>query len=254
VKFKALIILIIFAFTFCKKDKKNEDPLVPGPPPDSGPVKVSFKGMADASDLVYNTKYTNLNGDTFQVQVFKYYISNVVLTRLDGSKYYEQESHHLIDHGTGKTSFTLANVPTGTYKSMSYIIGVDSLHNVSGAQDGDLSPSYGMYWPWLGYTMLTFEGHSPQASSIDKTLVFHIGGYSGSTNAIQSCSLNFAQDLAAGINKAPELKLKTNVCELFKNPNTYDFPSTYDITSPGIRANGFASNYADMISFDVIIP
>jgi hypothetical protein len=214
---------------------------------------VSLKGVADAADLVYGTKYKNMNGDTFTVSMFKYYITNVVLTKDDGSKFYEAASYHLLDHST-TTEFTINNIPIGTYKSMSYLIGVDSIHNVSGAQDGDLSPSKGMYWAWTGYVNLKFEGNSNQAGSIDKTLTFHIGGYSGSNNTGQQRTLTFGQDLVIAGGKTPQLKLKTNVCELFKNPFAFDFGHTYDITGPGIAANGFAANYADMISFDSIIP
>lgn len=254
-KFRALFLAFTLIFTFCKKDKKNNEPVAP-PVAETGSAKVSFKGVVDAGDLVYQTtKYKTLYGDTFTVNMFKYYITNVVLTKDDGSKFYESNSYHLIDHASSNTTqFTISNIPLGTYKSIQYLIGVDSLHNVSGAQDGDLAQSKGMYWPWLGYINLKFEGNSNQAASIDKTLTFHIGGYSGSNNTNQQRSLTFAQDLVVASGKTPQLKLKTDVNELFQDPFTFDFQNTYDITGPGIRANGFAANYANMISYDVIVP
>jgi hypothetical protein len=253
-KFKALLIVVVLAFTFCKKDKKTEDPVEPVAT--TGSAKVNFKGTVDAADLVYGTtKYRTLHGDTFTVSMFKYYITNVVLVKDDGSKFYEAASYHLIDHAnTSTTAFTINNIPSGTYKSMTYLIGVDSLHNVSGAQDGDLAQSKGMYWPWLGYINLKFEGNSNQAGSIDKALTFHIGGYSGANNTNQQRSLVFAQDLVIASGKTPQLKLKTNVNELFQDPSTFDFQNTYDIASPGTGAKNFALNYANMISYDVIIP
>lgn len=253
-KFNLLLIGIAVIFTCCKKDKKDPDPVTP-PSATTASAKVSFKGTVDGANLVYGTKYKTLYGDTFTVNLFKYYITNVVLVKDDGSKYYEPASYHLIDHGSaGAVEFTLNNIPFGTYKSINYMIGVDSLHNVSGVQDGDLSPSKGMYWAWTGYVNLKFEGNSNQAGSIDKTLTFHIGGYSGNNNTLKPRSLLFAQDLIIAEGKTPQIVLKTNVNELWKNPSTFDFLNTYDITGPGIRANGFAANYEDMITFDAIIP
>jgi hypothetical protein len=254
-KLRVLLIALVMVLTYCKKDKKTEEPVTP-PAVTVGNAKVSFKGVVDATDLVYNTsKYKTQYGDTFTVSMFKYYITNVVLVKEDGSKFYETNSYHLMDHSSASTTeFTITKIPFGTYKSIQYLIGVDSIHNVSGAQDGDLAQSKGMYWPWLGYINFKFEGSSNQAGSIDKTLVFHIGGYSGANNTNQQRSLTFGQDLVIADGKTPQLKLKTNVNQLFQDPATLDFQNTYDITSPGMRSVGFAGNYGDMISYDVIVP
>jgi hypothetical protein len=101
---------------------------------------------------------------------------------------------------------------------------------------------------------LKLEGTSPQAGSFDKSIVFHIGGYAGSSNALKNCAITFTQGLVVSNSKSPELKLKTNVNELFKNPSLYDFAFDYAITSPGMRSNGFANNYADMTTFEAIVP
>lgn len=255
VKKTLFLLATIVMIGSCKKDTKAADP-APEPPSGAGTVKVSFNAMVDSLPLVFGDSYLNENGDTFTVSKFKYFISNVVLTASDGSKYTEAESYHLMDHAnTGKQSFIMSNVPKGTYKSMSYMIGVDSARNTSGAQENDLSPSLDMYWGWLtGYIMLKFEGSSPQSGNFNQGLFFHIGGYYDPYNAVKTCSLTFGQDLIVNVDKSPQVKLKTNVNELFRNPTTLDFLSNYDITSKGLRANAFANNYANMITYETIIP
>lgn len=250
----AIGLFVLLSIYSCKKDTVNPEPPAEEPI-GKGTLTINLKGMVDAQNLVLGNSYKNAVGDTFVVNLFKYYISNIVLTAADGTKFYEPESYHLIAHtNTATPSISLANIPPGNYKSIAYLIGVDSARNVSGAQDYDLSPSKGMYWPWLGYIMLKFEGTSPQATSSAGTLAFHIGGFSGANNVIKSRSITFPQDIVIASTKTPKLNLITNVNELFKNPSNFSFSTTYDITTPGIFANGFANNYADMISFESITP
>lgn len=256
---KKLLVFVTCALMVysCKKDTKTTDPVTPAPvTPETGNVKISFSNRVDSVPLVYGTNYKRANGDTFVVSKFIYYISNVVLTRSDGTKIAENESYHLINHASASTqTFTLSNIPAGTYKSISYMIGVDSTRNVSGVQDFDLAPSKGMFWSWsTGYIMLKLEGTSPQSGNASKLLTFHIGGFSGATNVIKKVNINFPTDLIIASNKNPELKLKTNAAELFKGPNAINFATLNNIMSIGPDAVKIAENYADMTSFDVIVP
>ena len=54
-------------------------------------------------------------------------------------------------------------MPAGNYNSLSFLLGVDSMHNVSGAQTGALDPANDMFWTWnSGYVMAKMEGASPR--------------------------------------------------------------------------------------------
>ena len=133
----ALTSLLVFS---CKKDPV--EPHEHDPEPTTGSLKIEFEAMVDTSALVFNTKnYLNANGDTFNVSVFKYYISNIVLTKSDNSTYTEPNSYHLIDHSNASSLVvTIPDVPNGEYKGITFMIGVDSIRNVSGVQSGDLDP------------------------------------------------------------------------------------------------------------------
>lgn len=92
----------------------------------------------------------------------------------------ELNSYHLInEEGTASKSFSFFVMPT-QYNSLSFLIGVDSLKNVSGAQTGGLDPLNGMFWTWnTGYIMFKMEGNSPSSSVVNNKIEYHIGGFSG---------------------------------------------------------------------------
>lgn len=250
----SLLILLSFVIFSCKKDTINPEPPAEEPL-SNGSLTINFKGVVDSQDLILGNTYKTQAGDTFAVNLFKYYISNIVLTASDGTKYVENNSYHLIAHSNSTNpKIVLSGIKPGAYKSISYMIGVDSTRNVSGAQDFDLSPSLGMYWSWLGYIMLKIEGTSPQAVGSGGTFGFHIGGFSGANNVLKNQTIVFPQNIQIESAKSPKLNLKTNVNEIFVNPTTLYFYFTSDVTTPGTKALEIANNYADMISFESITP
>lgn len=249
---KILSVFILLAFVACKKDTKTAEP-DPIPVQENGSLNVKFENVADTTALQFATKYVNQNGDTFQVSVFKYFISNIVVTKEDNSTYTEPDSYHLIDHSDPATSLiNLKNVPAGAYKSISFMLGVDSARSASGAQTGALANYGSMYWTWnSGYIMLKLEGTSPKSGDPAKSLYFHAGGYGGTYKVQRTFNLSFNTS-RANVSKSstPEVHLSADVLEIFKNPSTVDFSTTFDVTSAGSRAKMIADNYADMIRFE----
>lgn len=132
-----------------------------------------------------NTQYVHSStGDTMTFTTMKYYISNLKLKKSDGTWWSHPESYFLVDLSIpSSTMFTLADIPEGNYTEVSYVMGVDSVRNVSGAQTGALSTTNGMFWSWnTGYIMIKAEGTSPQSSS--GSFSYHLGGFSGSNNIV----------------------------------------------------------------------
>ena len=67
------------------------------------------------------------------------------------------------------------SLPLGLYKSIKFMIGVDSTRNVSGSQTGALDPANGMFWTWnSGYIFLKMEGTSPVIPNTGHNFTFHI--------------------------------------------------------------------------------
>lgn len=247
------ILSLCLVFNACKKDTKISQELEVSPMQTYGSLKIEFENVVDTARLQFTKNYVNQNGDTFQVTKFNYFISNIIITKEDNSSFVEAESYHLIDHSDPTSSIvTLTNVPVGSYKSISFMLGVDSARNVSGAQSGALSQGTGMFWTWsTGYIMLKLEGTSPKSPDLGKNIYFHVGGFEGINKAQRNFTFNFASTTAnVSASSTPEIRLLTDVSEIFKNPSTVDFSSIYDVTNINSRSRMIADNYSDMIRFD----
>lgn len=250
--FKYSIITAISAATLFSCEKKpNPTPTDPGN--DTGSIQLEFFNKAGSSSLVLNDQwYTNENGDSFTVSKFNYYISNIVLNGSNGTAdYTEPESYHLVEHSAtpADMSFGIAGVPKGTYKSVTFMIGVDSLRNVSGAQTGALDPALGNFWTWsTGYIMLKMEGKSPKSPEIGGALLFHCGGFSGANNVLKTITLDFATDIEVTATQEPHVHIEANLLALFKSPNVIDFAMMNKVHMPGAGAKKLADNYANMFS------
>src|SRR4051812_28015316 len=151
------------AFTACKKDSSTPATETETPPvtATTGSLKIELEHMVDTLPLEFDKNYVNPKGDTFKVSKFNYFISNIVITNMDNSTYVEPNSYHLVKHSDAASTFiTLENVPIGSYKSIRFMLGVDSARNVSGVQNGDLdlSKSGDMFWSWnTGYIFFKLE-------------------------------------------------------------------------------------------------
>ena len=209
---------------------------------------VSFKAMANSQTLIPNTgTYTNTSYDEYSVTKFNYMISNVVLTTADGTKFAEPESYHLIKHIGGATSFTINNLPKGTYTKIEFLIGVDSLRNISGTQTGALDVGNDMYWDWnTGYIFFKLEGmYTSNNVNVKDNYVIHIGGFEGKYKCLQNCTFNLVQPIEAVTNKQSKLSYVTNLDEIFTNPKKIGFDYYYDnVNDPTFQLISF--NYKDM--------
>jgi hypothetical protein len=243
----------VFAQSSCRK---QEGPAAVIPKTETPPeIKMTFDNRVGIKTLTLKTeKYTNEHGDTFSVNSYRYYISNISLLTQAGVEYNEAESYHLVDEGvTSSKTFSLANVPEGDYVKVRFMIGVDSARNVSGAQTGALDPIHAMFWNWnTGYIMAKMEGTSPQTSKYPDNLGFHIGGFTGIFQTQRWVTLTFPITITVAKNSTKVIHLKSDLSEWFKTPVTIDFSKLSIIAHDGVEANMIADNYADMFSIDHI--
>ena len=257
--------IILFIFTLvifsCKKDPKtieksngtNNNPFEV-----TGSVYFSFTNVVGNQLLSLNIQdYYNSNKDTFKITTFKYYVSNIKLTRSDGFIYSEPESYHLINQadtdGTGK--FIIQNIPHGNYTSIQFIIGVDSLRNCDGAQTGALDVTNDMFWSWSqGYIFAKLEG-TFKHGFIPKNFANHIGGFSFPTNNIKVVSPAFNGNILQVDNDHQSKVLyKADLNEWFKMPAGSDFSwfVIYRSIAGGPQMKVIADNYATMFSVAAI--
>ncbi len=252
-KNKLIITFICTVLFSCKKDKPvdttTQQEVV-------GNLTLQFDQHVGADTLILNTKnYVNEHSDTFNVKLFNYYISNIQLKATDNTVYTEPESYHLVKADNNTTwKFQLAGVPLKNFVSISFMIGVDSLRNVSGAQSGALDPLYGMFWDWnTGYIMSKFEGTSPQSTAAGKKLMYHVGGFSGPENTVKKVDHFLPQAAIVAAGTSPKIIIKADLLEWFKTPVVIDFSKISVIHMPGTEAATVASNYKDMFSIKKIV-
>lgn len=243
--------LVLLALAACKKDK-----IEPVDSTSTGTDNVLLKiehTWQDSLEFQLNTDLVNpLTGDSLNFSTFKYYISNIKLKKSDGTWWVQPNSYFLLDLSTGSTpSVQLSGVPTGEYTDISYTLGVDSLRNVSGAQDGALSPSLGMFWSWnSGYIMLKAEGTSPDAG-MGGSFAFHLGGFSGANNVVTTKSHAFTgNSLSVTGNGHCQIHLSAAPETLWQTSGSVS--GTSMIHMPGAAAKTMATDFYASFAFEHI--
>jgi len=206
--FSSLIIL----FAGCKDDKDN-DPV----PVTNGNVYIVFENIVDGQPVEFgNLSYTNEAGNTYSVDMLKYYISNLVFVKFDNSLY-PLSNYELIDETFDTSKTFMVSLPVGDYKKIKFLMGVDSTRSVSGAQAGELDPLFGMFWDWnTGYVYLKHEGTFIDAFGDTLPLVYHFGGMEALTLQELNLTLPVSQETRI-------IKISFNLNKLYRNPNTIDF-------------------------------
>jgi len=255
------LVLTLF-FLACKKDgpaiPAEPDPVLPvirDTSPQLARVSIAFKATVNSQTLLPVSKYyQNSSKEYFTVNKFNYYISHVKLQKADGSWYAEPNSYHLIKHVEKINQFDITGLPPADYTRISFLIGVDSLRNVSGAQSGALDPANLMFWDWnTGYIFMKLEGAFSSTVVSEGEYSIHVGGFDGPYACLQSVNLPFPQALKAVKNGTHEISLQVAVDEIFKNPKEIGLDYYYEevVKSPKIFQD-ISINYRDMFSVEKV--
>lgn len=253
-KYSNFLWLLVFALVVsvlpsCKKKKNDVTPAVK-----TGTVQVKFDYVFGQNMLPWELGKTFVHartGDTITFTNLRFYVSNVKLQKTDGSWWIHPDSYFLLDAKTGEAStITIDEVPEGDYVKMEYTMGVDSIKNVTGAHDGALSFTHGMFWDWnSGYIMLKAEGTSPNSPSGNFAL--HFGGFRGSDNVVTVKTTDFAgATLKVKSNGGPVLHLQANTARFWHSAPGLD--SIYVIHAPGGMAVTMAKDFYNSIIFTTI--
>jgi hypothetical protein len=153
------VVAITLAFVSCSKD---EEEVISG----NGNLKLEYDNVYGGANFAFATEYTNSNGEKVKASQLKYIVSNIVLTKEDGSTftYPKSSSYFIVDEATAASQIlNLTNVPAGNYTKVKFGIGVDRAQWELGATgQGDFlatAQSAGMMWSWTGgYKFVNFEG------------------------------------------------------------------------------------------------
>ena len=216
----------------------------------TGKVTIRFINQVKGSPLVLNeVPYTNPSGETYRVKKCRYYISNVALEK-NGAWKREKDSYHLIDQSDSNSLSFSFSLPAGNYTSIRFLLGVDSLKNVSGAQTGALDPLHDMFWTWnTGYVMAKLEAVSPQSKLARQKVEYHIGGFKGDNNVLKEVSFSFAGINGLGIKNGmtSEIMIAADIDQWW-GPEKLSIADTPACNTPGKLAKKIAGNYVNMFS------
>ena len=247
----------LLAISSCKKDNNPEyDPNL------KANLSVEFDNIAGADDLRLNTGiYTNALGESFSVSKLKYYVSNFKLTKTDGSEYIvpQESCYFLIDEADEDTHDPVLNVPEGEYRSISFLLGVDSIRSTLdiSQRTGVLDPATtasGMYWDQnSGYIFFNLEGVS--TASATGTFIYHIGGYGGATSTTINNIKTITLDLTARgtpkvkTGKETNIHLIVDILKIFTGSTNVSIAANSIVMFDAFSAN-VANNYSNMIRHD----
>jgi hypothetical protein len=136
-------------------------------------------------------------------------------------------------------------VPDISIDEISFLLGVDSIRNVSGIQTGALDPLHGMFWTWnSGYIMAKLEGSSEKVHSAGNRFTYDVGGFRTGMNTTRH--INLART-PLGM-KSEEIHIKADVNRWFKGNSEIKIAETPVCHSPGALAMRIADNYSSMFS------
>lgn len=221
--YKTTLICFVFSFLFVQASfaQKAADSLM-----------MNLHLKFGAEDLELGKKYVSENKDTLQIDLFKFYLSNIEIQYSDKTIYNQTNSYHLIDiENPNSLWIPICNKNILAIQNVSFNIGIDSQSSVSGALAGDLDPTKGMYWAWQsGYINMKIDGQSsscnPEASGRKNEFHFHIGGYLQPNYAMRNVVLETTKPTS-------ELNISVDLAKLFSK---IALTKTNSIMIPGKEA------------------
>ena len=234
----------------CKKEYSLENS---GKPAKDYNLTLQFKPVVDTVPLKFDTSYLNRYDEMYKVSAFKFYISDIALVNTDSNISYKikREEYYLVDFSDSLSTLLKLKAVPFKYNRISLTVGVDSTHNVSGAQSGALDPAKGMFWTWnSGYIMAKLEGTSPQSIQPGNKIEYHIGGFKGTENAIRKVTLlyPFAMELNVSDSTISNMTVTANSNAWFYNPHEIKISNNPVCTTPGDMAKNISENYSKMFT------
>ncbi|MCM5528091.1 MbnP family protein [Parasegetibacter sp. NRK P23] len=249
---------LLLLLASCKKDDQEFDKNT------LAPLSIEFDNIAGSMNLQLNSgEYTTASGEKFSVSTLQYFISNIRLENTDGSFYTvpQDSSYFLINEADATTRSANIRVPEGNYRSLQFVLGVDSLRSTMdiSKRTGVLDPGAGsgMYWGWnSGYIFFKMEGTSPAITSDpQQKFRYHIGGFGGysstTINNIKTISINLE---AGGVpmvrtGRNANIHLMVDVTKLFSGVSNISLAA-----NPTVMFNAFstgvAANFSGMFRHD----
>lgn len=241
------ILLAAIAITACKEDELQ----IQNP----GTLNLTFENVINEIPLKLGDNYSNNSLENYTISELKYIISNITLTRKDGSLlvYPQDKSYFLVNEADPDSkNIQLEGIEAGDYKAVTFGFGVDptkypiesgTLNFIPTAEDA------GMLWTWsAGYKFIKLEGDYAQPSTTDlASFIIHVGSHGANldnykevTIPLNSGSETVNFTIAEGANASKTIFFDAG--QIFDGENTISIQNKPDIQVDPINAPKIAEN------------
>lgn len=200
----------------------------------TGSVCINFSTSVDGHTLQLDTfLYQNASGNQYSVSEVQYFISDVVLTRDDGTEVpiLSDSGAHYVDLDIQATLCWKPSdeIPAGHYTSISFVFGLSPRLNHNYFYTN--APENNMAWPGMlggGYHYMKINGKWKNVEGVEMPFNLHTG-----RSAVQDGGSDFEDNsflvtlplsgFNIGRNETRTIGLNMNVNNWFVNPNLFDF-------------------------------
>lgn len=235
------VMALALAFTSCSDDDNKE---ITG----QGNLLLEFDNVYGSSNLAFNTPYTNSNGEVVKINNAIYIISNIVLTKTDGSTYTvpKSQSYFFVNEANAaSTMLNLPNIPAGNYNEVTFGVGVDQAQFDMGASgQGTMwtdAQALGMTWSWAaGYKFIKFEGTVTSTSHTNANFRVHTGK-TGTIYNYTEVSLDFPDNALVRTNITPQVHIMADLKKVIDGTTKINFEEGLDVMS-GTKVQNISAN------------
>lgn len=215
------VMAICLSMASCSSDDNNA---ISG----KGNLEVEFDNVFGSNNLILNSQANvTSQGETLNISDVKYIISNIELTKEDGSTFvYPKAQSYLIVSEANATSHVLdlENIPAGNYTKIKFGIGVDETqYNLGETVQGDFfaaAQTEDMAWTWsAGYKHLLFEGMFTSATVTTPTVFMVHTGKSGANYNYTEVTLDFPDKALIRNTITPDVHIFADVAKIIDGTN-----------------------------------
>ena len=242
------IIAISAAFTSCSSDEIA----LTG----TGNLGIEFDNAFGANDLILGTQAnTTSNNELLKISSIKYIISNIVLTKEDGTTftYPKSQSYFIIDESDiNKRVVDLEGIPAGNYTKITFGIGVDKAQWELGATgQGDFlaqAQAAGMMWSWsAGYKFVAFEGTFTSPTVTTATDFKVHTGQTGTDYNYKEITLDLPTNAMVRTTITPDIHIVSDVSKIIDGTNKFKLSDKATIMG-GTDLTLITANLSNMFS------
>lgn len=243
-KLKYLLLFILplsLMLTSCDDDDDTPKVLAPGS------LTLDIHNNYNSSALALSQEYTTSGNTRLNFSQLRYIISNVKLVADDDTEHAIPDSYYVIEKTptAERGTVELTDIPAGTYKAITFSVGVDEPVNHSlDLAAGDLKTAQGMSWSWnTGYKFVVAEGQVfDSGTGTWADYKYHIG-----TDAnYRTLTLQLPAPIQVNSQRDSEIMLVAMLQNLFNQVDVAQYRVVMSGTSTATVATQVADNYASM--------